>query len=209
MDESNLQMKVQMLSTMGTEIQSPVSDTQPALRFPTSKVYVEVEQETEVQIDVYYRPKRKNVPTIDGWSVVRRNFVQTYFPNDPRLADETIEFFVVFFQVTVSETHVVDGTVLRRFVKWAKAKLHVDQLPVVLVFITTTTGIRTMQKVTLKNKNKKRNPFDNQAQFGCQYAVQIRGTFENLAARLQRDRRDLEASIQEAFDATEEGIEEE
>jgi hypothetical protein len=199
--EPNLKMKVQLLSLMGQKVQAPLGELQPALRISKIHVYQDLKFESNVEVDVYNRPKKKNEATIDSWAVVRRAFVQEHFPNDPRLQDASIEFFIVFFQITLSESHVVDGTILKRFIAFSKTKLGVKDLPVVFVFVTYYKGIRTMQNVTRPDKNRRRKAFDNQAQFGCQYAIRIQEKFQYLADKLELQRREMEVTTQEAFDA--------
>lgn len=202
--ENDVRMTIRMISSMGESVNVASGVIVEALRFPTFRSYVDFEHLTDVPIGVYHKPRRKNEPTIDSWSVVSREFVEKRFPNEPQLADKSIHLFIVFFQVTISESHVVDGTILRKWVTILKAKLNVAKLPILFVFVTTKGGIQTMQTVTWKAKKQNRKPFEDQSQFGCQYAICLHDRFEDLAAKLQEERREMERIDQKAFDERDE-----
>jgi len=198
---NDLKMTLRQLSAQGKPVENQaMSLPKPALKFPQLRVYTDLKDEISIVTGAYNRPKRKNEPTVDSWAVVKRELVQEHFGGDAQLEDESVKFFAVFFQITVAESHIVDGTVLKRIIAWIKSKLQVQKLGVVFVFVTTDNGIRKMQTVSMKVNSKTRKPFKNQDQFGCQYAIQLRGPFENLAKAFQDERIAMEGTTQAEFD---------
>ena len=74
--------------------------------------------------------------------------------------------------------------------------IKVDDLPMTLVFVTTDRGIKTVQTVTRK-ENEKRVPFAKQEEFGTQYAVCLRGKFEDILKLVEDSKRELEKKAEE------------
>ena len=171
------------------------------IKFSKREYFFDVETLIEIHENVYYIPQKKNEPTIDSFAVVHRSFVEKYFPLEAKLHPQAL-FFILFFQVTVSNKHVVDGNQIRKVQKIAKEKINQEDLPVIFLFVTEPGGITKRQEVTHlvadeerkaavkadvtasgaspKRVAQKREAYRDQKKFGNQYACHIGARFAEL-----------------------------
>jgi len=164
--------------------------------------FVGFERINNVQVEKYYRPRKSNYPTVDSFAVVTRAWVEKHFVGAEILAQfPQAAYFLICFQVTISETHVVDGTVLKQLRTELISQLPsgTNVLPMLFIFVTTASGITKRQVVTRKEKGG-RKAFADQSQFGPQYALILGNSFENMLDRFRdkeqvvKDRLEVEAS---------------
>ena len=134
----------------------------------------------DIKAGVYYRPNKKNYPTIDSFVLMDGYLLDP--SNSPR--KDTI--VLVLIQVTVSKSHWVNGSNVKRikdrvYDKWeGKAVQKSDEvLPVVLVFVTRKypKGVHTYQ-TPLKDDKK---PFSTgyEPKFR-QYSLVLEKDFETI-----------------------------
>ena len=143
----NSTMCVKRLSVFdGRPVNESYSSPRIMQGFKQAQKYVRI-GEGDVIVNEYRRPEAKDEPTLDSWAVVDRDYVAFHFPEEPSLSKFAHKYWLICFQMTISEEHVVDGTVLNRLVKWLKTKFPEEpEFPIVFVFVTrTSTCIATMQ----------------------------------------------------------------
>ena len=141
--------------TIATEkkIEEPASGLQ--FKFTSREFFLDVNSLPTVKPGIYYIPKKKNQPTIDSFIIVHRDFVKKNFPNEA--ARSNAEYFILFFQVTISRDHVVDGDELNKVKNAAKDKIQIVKgetqqlgvpvLPMIFLFVTEPGGIKTWHYV--------------------------------------------------------------
>ena len=125
-------------------------------KFTSREFFLDVNSLPTVKPGIYYIPKKKNQPTIDSFIIVHRDFVTKNFPNEA--SRSKAEYFILFFQVTISRDHVVDGDELNKVKNAAKDKIQivkgetqqlgVPELPMIFLFVTEPGGIKTWQGLT-------------------------------------------------------------
>lgn len=167
------------------------SKPQP-LFFSESFLFRTVDDIQILKPDVYYMPIRKNEKTIDAFALATPAFLKKHFN-----VVSTDKFTLVFFQVTVSEHHVADGTTLNHHRDWMKKTLGVASLSTMLVFVTSKTkGIIHAQQVTRINDDpkikRKRVAFVDQKQFGPQFVMHIGSKFEQVMDRWRVPKQEVE-----------------
>ena len=162
---------------------------------------------------VYYRPRSKNFKTADSFVIVDRATFEKWFPGvlpvlSPNQAMEVEEFYLVVFQVTVSPQHIVDGpqlnliyhTIVNSGIRLSRIRF--------LVFLTSENGITTYQAVTYLGrkaeeeeeeeeemvvagnqlkKTTKRVKYQDQKQFGIQFALYMDSIYETILKHWQID----------------------
>jgi hypothetical protein len=177
------------ISKLGTTTLTRVVEDVATMKFaPQAVEFLNVSELPSVATGTYYKPIRKNEKTIDSFTVVDEDFVKRYFPGDPALKEyrardpKTRKQFIIFFQITVSAKHVVNGTVLKSTRDAVSGLLGLSKLPMIFVFVTTAGGISERQTVTRDGPNvTKRIAFENQEMFGNQYALHLKGKFSDIA----------------------------
>jgi hypothetical protein len=177
------------ISKLGTKTLTRVVDDVATMKFaPQAAEFLNVSELPSVVTGTYYKPIRRNEKTIDSFAVVDEDFVKRYFPGDPALkkygkrVPKAKKRFIIFFQITVSAKHVVDGTVLKRTRDAVSGLLGLSKLPMIFVFVTTAGGISERQTVTRDGENvTKRIAFEDQEMFGNQYALHLKGSFSDIA----------------------------
>jgi hypothetical protein len=119
----------------------------------------------------YARPASKTFPTLDSFAVLP---LLTFEPGAKGQC-------LAMFQVTVSGSHDVDGSVLKR----VHAKVHdllgmkaKEKLPMVLVFVTDVNGIKTRQKIQTAKGDDYAQGFGESFQ---QFALLLGSDFDRLA----------------------------
>ena len=172
----------------------PVHDKEIEIKFEHKEYFSDVSTIVPLKSDVYYIPKKKNEYTIDSFAIVPRSFIETKFPKCPQLKKHPHALlFILAIQVIVSKEYVVDGTYLSHLRSVVREKMNENQVPFVFVFVTEPGGIENWQSVThlvedtkrkaAKSGDRKeriRKSFDNQAQFGNQYACYIGSEFAEI-----------------------------
>lgn len=156
----------------------------PTMQFDSLSEFENISdlKKEQLRAGTYFYAKRKNEKTIDSFAIVDRPFVKTYFPSHPGLEKE-VELFILFMQITVSNSHVVDGSVLRARQNEASAVLEVTELPMIFVFFSWRGGIVKEQAITRTDKKA----FMEKDQFGPQYLIRLRGQFDEIAEMLVKN----------------------
>jgi hypothetical protein len=180
---------------LGTTTSTRIVEDVATMKFvPQAVDFLKVTELTHFVAGAYYKPIRKNEKTIDSFAVVDEDFVKTYFPGDPALKEfgkreqKAKKRFIIFFQITVSPKHVVDGTALKSARDAVCEKLGLSKLPMIFVFVTTAGGISERQTVTRTGRDvTKRIAFEDQTMFGNQYALHLKGKFSDIASMCAGD----------------------
>lgn len=112
-----------------------------------------------VKVGEYYQPVKKVNEAFDSFmmldhSIAGKKVVSSSVPPSSETLSSssttktaTIDMYLVFFQMTVSDSHPVNGAAIKRVVDKVKDLQRTWNIHTELVFISTPTGIRTPQKL--------------------------------------------------------------